>query len=243
MTIDEIIDLYESFYLLEPIEEKWGRWGTWKCMCENFMSGALCSHSLLMALLYDMTLKFPAKHSTKKLEHRGKQTRRPNAWAPEDEEEEDAAQGTKLHWCPITPCDDMDLIPATKSKAAAKPCMGHTPQAASDDSEDGSSEEDEPVDSCAVHVEDSTTAGADPVSESCKGVAPDQTDKPSVRMATKFPKSTKSLSQPVPRSKPGQLQLPSTSSSQPEGTYTRASSSRAQRQLRSSALAKVPNKK
>ncbi len=25
MTIDELIDLYESFYLLEPVEEKWGR--------------------------------------------------------------------------------------------------------------------------------------------------------------------------------------------------------------------------
>ncbi len=38
MTIDEIIDLYASFYLLEPNEEKWGRWGSLKCMCEDYMS-------------------------------------------------------------------------------------------------------------------------------------------------------------------------------------------------------------
>jgi hypothetical protein len=44
MTIDEMVQMYESFYLLEPIEEKWGRWGSWKCMCEDFMSGALCGH-------------------------------------------------------------------------------------------------------------------------------------------------------------------------------------------------------
>jgi hypothetical protein len=44
MTIEEILDLYESFYFLDPIEEKWGRWGTWKCMCEDFMSGAICGH-------------------------------------------------------------------------------------------------------------------------------------------------------------------------------------------------------
>ena len=108
LTIEEIIELYESCYLLEPIEEKWGRWGSWKCMCTDFMSAAVCGHSLLMALLYDMTLKFPSKHSSKKLELRGKQSRRPNAWAPEDEEEEDAAQGTKMIWCPVTTCDDME---------------------------------------------------------------------------------------------------------------------------------------
>jgi hypothetical protein len=73
-------------------------------------------NSLLMALLYDMTLKFPSQHSSKKLGLCGKQTRRPNARAPEDEGEEDAAQGTKLHWCPVTVCDDMAILPAPKAK-------------------------------------------------------------------------------------------------------------------------------
>jgi hypothetical protein len=68
-------------------------------MCEDFMSAALCRHSLLLAMLYDATLKFPAKHSTKKLELRGKLTRRPSAWAPEDaDEEEEAEVASKLHW-------------------------------------------------------------------------------------------------------------------------------------------------
>ncbi len=81
------------------------------------MSAALCAHSLLMALVYDVTLKFPAKHSTKKLEHRGKQAKRTNAWAPEDEvEEEEAEVASRLHWCPVTACDDMELGPMPKAK-------------------------------------------------------------------------------------------------------------------------------
>ncbi len=65
------------------------------------MSAALCRHSLLLAMLYDVTLKFPAKHSTKKLELRGKLARQPNAWAPEDEDEEEETEvASRLHWCP-----------------------------------------------------------------------------------------------------------------------------------------------
>ncbi len=108
--IEEVIDLYESSYLLGPVEEKWGQWGSWKCMCEDFMSAALCRHSLLLAMLYDGTLKFPAKHSTKKLGLRGKLARRPNAWAPEDEDEEEEAEvAGSLHWCPVTECNYMEL--------------------------------------------------------------------------------------------------------------------------------------
>jgi hypothetical protein len=46
-------------------------------MCEDFISAALCRHSLLMAMHsgYDVTPKFPAKYSTKKLELRAKLTR------------------------------------------------------------------------------------------------------------------------------------------------------------------------
>jgi hypothetical protein len=116
MTIDEMVELYESFFLVGPIEEKWGHWRSWKCMCESFMSAAICGHSLLFVMLYDKTLEFPPKHSSKKLELRGKTARRPSAWAPEQEDEEEAE--AKLEWCPVTACDDMDLLPAKKSKVA-----------------------------------------------------------------------------------------------------------------------------
>jgi hypothetical protein len=116
MTIEEMLELYESFYMIEPIEEKWGRYGSFKCMCENFMSAAICGHSLLLAMLYDKTLTFPAKHSSKKLERRGRLTRRPNAWAPEHEDDEDEGRSTKMHWCPVTACDDMEILPAKKKK-------------------------------------------------------------------------------------------------------------------------------
>ena len=32
---EDYIGLHESFYLLEPMEEKWGKWVSWKCMCES----------------------------------------------------------------------------------------------------------------------------------------------------------------------------------------------------------------
>jgi hypothetical protein len=109
MTIDEMVE--QSFNLVELIEEKWGRWGSWKCMCVSFMLAALCGHSLLFAMLFFMT-----RHSSKKLELRGKTARRPGAWAPEQEDGEEAE--AKLEWCPVTACDDMDLLPAKKAKVA-----------------------------------------------------------------------------------------------------------------------------
>jgi hypothetical protein len=45
LTCEEIMEFLESLFLLEPLEEKWGLCGTWKCMCEDFMSGALCDQS------------------------------------------------------------------------------------------------------------------------------------------------------------------------------------------------------
>jgi hypothetical protein len=115
MPIEEVVDLYESYYLLELIEEKWGRWGSRKCMCESFMSATVCGHSLLFAMLYDKTLQFPPKYSSKKLELRSKTARRPSAWAPEQEDEEEAEP--KLDWRPVSACDDMELRPLpTKSQ-------------------------------------------------------------------------------------------------------------------------------
>ncbi len=59
MPIEKMVELYESYYLVEPIGEKWGRWGSWKCMCESLMLAAVCGHSLLFAMVYDKTLEFP----------------------------------------------------------------------------------------------------------------------------------------------------------------------------------------
>ena len=33
MDAEDCIALHESFYLLEPMEERWGKWVSWKCMC------------------------------------------------------------------------------------------------------------------------------------------------------------------------------------------------------------------
>jgi hypothetical protein len=71
-----------------------------KGMLGNPIQFALWTQSLL----YDMTLKLPPKYSSKKLELRGKQSRRPNAWALEDKDKDEAAQDTKLQ---MVPCHSM----------------------------------------------------------------------------------------------------------------------------------------
>ncbi len=61
MDAEDYIALHELFYLLEPMEERWGKWVSWKCMCESFFSNGICGHSTLMALLYDSSLEFPGE--------------------------------------------------------------------------------------------------------------------------------------------------------------------------------------
>ena len=75
-----------------------------------------------MAPLYDKSLTFPAACSNKKLESRTKGTRRPSAWAPENEDVEDSDEPTrKQHWCPVTVAsDDMELVPLPLKKVAMK---------------------------------------------------------------------------------------------------------------------------
>lgn len=108
--LEEILDTYESFYFLEPIGIKWGRWGVTKCSCEDFMGAACCGHSTLMAMLFDNTLEFPAMESSKEIAKRAGNSKRPNAWAPENEDTEELGGAKAMKLCPVTACDDMDLL-------------------------------------------------------------------------------------------------------------------------------------
>ena len=202
MPIEEVVDLYESYYLLEPIEEKWGRWGSWKCMCESFMSAAVCGHSLLLAMLYDKTLEFPPKHSSKKLELRSRSTRRPSAWAPEQEDEEEAEP--KLDWRPVSACDDMELRPLPKKSQTAS-----QPETSSDeDAEDESHKANEAVDS---HAPGEAMLGG-----SAETITPSDKPAKSVQPSPKAKPRTRPLSQPTQRRTPKPLDFVSTSASQPE---------------------------
>ena len=119
---DEIVETYESFYMLEPIDIKWGRWGVTKCSCEDYMGGACCSHSTLMAMLYDDTLKFPSVESTKEIAKRAGNSKRPNAWAPEHEDAEALGGAKVMKLCPVTACDDMDLNEVFSSHNTVRTC-------------------------------------------------------------------------------------------------------------------------
>ena len=98
MDAEEYIALHESFYLLEPLDERWGKWVSWKCMCESFFSNGICGHSTLMALLYDSTLEFPSEWSTQQLPSNGKSKKRPTAWAEFHVEEEGPSRTER--WAP-----------------------------------------------------------------------------------------------------------------------------------------------
>ena len=106
---DDIIETYESFYMLEPIEEKWGRYGIFKCSCSDFMGAACCAHSILLAMLYDDTLEFPSAESSKEIARRAGNSKRPSAWAPEQEDAEEGAATKRMRLCPVNAADDMEL--------------------------------------------------------------------------------------------------------------------------------------
>ena len=89
---DKMVRLHDSFVLCEPNQQRWGRWGLWKCGCDGCFADGLCGHSLLLALLFDKTLKFPPEFSTKKLPGSKSTGRRPNAWCPEGEEDGEEIQ-------------------------------------------------------------------------------------------------------------------------------------------------------
>ena len=75
------IAVHESFYLLQPLGESWGKWTSWKCGCPDFFAAGCCAHSLVMTLLYNSAIEFPIKYSTQQLPSSGKTKRRPSAWA------------------------------------------------------------------------------------------------------------------------------------------------------------------
>ena len=105
---EDYIGLHESFYLLEPMEERWGKWVSWKCMCESFFSNGICGHSTLMALLYDSSLEAPSEWSTQQLPSNGKSKKKPNAWAEFHDEEERPARTDR--WAPTLLGEDNMII-------------------------------------------------------------------------------------------------------------------------------------
>ena len=96
-----MLRLHESFVLCEPNCQGWGIYGLWKCGCYGCFRDGLCEHGLLLALLFDKTIKFPPEYSTKKLAGRKSTGRPPSAWCPEREDDEEDPSA-RQHWCPIT---------------------------------------------------------------------------------------------------------------------------------------------
>jgi hypothetical protein len=41
MDAEDYIELHESFFFMEPLDERWGKWVSWKCMCEGFFANGI----------------------------------------------------------------------------------------------------------------------------------------------------------------------------------------------------------
>ena len=46
---DKMLRLHDSFVVCEPNQQRWGRWGLWKCGCDGCFADGLCGHSLLLS--------------------------------------------------------------------------------------------------------------------------------------------------------------------------------------------------
>ncbi len=42
MTWDEMLQLHYRFVLCKPNGQRWGRWGMWKCSCDEGFKDAIC---------------------------------------------------------------------------------------------------------------------------------------------------------------------------------------------------------
>ena len=115
-TLEDYVELQESFHLLQPLEERWGKWVVFKCTCKLFFADGCCGHTTAMALLYDPSLEFPAKYSSQKLPSCCKSTRKPSAWASPSVEEE--AKPKKPVWAPRQmEMDDMLVVKAPRVRS------------------------------------------------------------------------------------------------------------------------------
>ena len=69
--LDTILNLYESFHLLEVLPNKWGKECLYKCNCVHYFKNAMCWHVLLLSWVMDPSIKCPSKWI-----HRTHQSRR-----------------------------------------------------------------------------------------------------------------------------------------------------------------------
>jgi hypothetical protein len=125
MDADDIMTLHECFYLLEQLEERWGKWGLWKCMRPDFFDSGICGQSTLMSLLYDSSLQFPSKWSTQQLPSNGKSSMRPSAWAELYEEENEASRSER--WAPCQ-LGEEDMIITRNPKVRSADAYAYTAQ-------------------------------------------------------------------------------------------------------------------
>jgi hypothetical protein len=89
-SIEETLDLYNDFYVLEALSEPWGPGAHFKCICEDCFRDCTCHHSLTMSLLCKddaepgteaLPLSIPAEYRTRGVPTRMRKRGRPAARA------------------------------------------------------------------------------------------------------------------------------------------------------------------
>jgi hypothetical protein len=93
MRVETILNLYESFHLLEVLPKKWGKDCLYKCNCVDYFKMAMCWHVLLVSCVMDPSIKCPSKwiHRT----HQAKRKRGRPSSTGEGEDEADKEEGAR----------------------------------------------------------------------------------------------------------------------------------------------------
>ncbi len=58
-SLQDVLKLYSSFYILEAMPEKWSKHHMFKCSCAHCFQWASCHHSVLATMVCDPSLKGP----------------------------------------------------------------------------------------------------------------------------------------------------------------------------------------
>ena len=60
--LDDMIDLYNSFHIMEALPARWSTCHLYKCSCKSGLSKALCWHAVLAGMICDPSIQVPVQY-------------------------------------------------------------------------------------------------------------------------------------------------------------------------------------
>lgn len=78
-TLEEALDLYEEFHILEAVNPRWSKYHMFKCNCPCCFKNASCAHVLLASMVCDKRIEVPIQYVDASLQYRRRGKGRPTA--------------------------------------------------------------------------------------------------------------------------------------------------------------------